>query len=116
VCRRLAIVTGNIGAVEEVRDRRPRVVGDGGDRLVQRLAELDGDREPHVVGAARTDDLAAVEAGVGPQRERAGGAGAADAFERLAQEAGRAAAGVGVAAPQPGVQDIAVRAIVANSG
>ena len=57
--------------------------------------------------AAGVDDLVGVEAGVGAQADRSGSAGAAGPVDRLGDEAGRAAPGVGDAFAQAGAEHVA---------
>src|SRR6266545_1858233 len=98
----------DVGAVvQPVGDRRPRALGDLADDLVDGLAELDRDRAGHPLLVAGVDDLVGVEAGVGPQRDRTGGTGAAGPVDRLGDEAGRAPAGVGHPFAQAGAEHIA---------
>ena len=52
---------GDIGAVDEVWDRRPFVVADRGDRFVDGFVQLDGDRERDSGLAAGRSDRARVE-------------------------------------------------------
>ena len=59
------------------------------------------------MGAQPRDRLGSPEPRVGPEDDLAGGACAADAADRLVDEAGHPAGGVGCARPQPGVQHLA---------
>ena len=78
------------------------------------LAHGDGEADTHL--AADGDDGMGVEAAVGPHRELTPGPGITHAAQRLPQEVGGAAGGVGPALTQPGLRTSPVTAATARSG
>ena len=78
-------------AVQPVRDRRPRVVGDRCDRPPDRRRQLDGHREPHTVVLAGGHERAGVERRVRPHRQRTGDPGVTHPPDGLADKRAGAA-------------------------
>ncbi len=85
---------GHVGAVADpVRDRRPVLVGDGDDHLVEALVHLDGDGVAHACVGARVGHLVVVEPRVGPQHHRPASSGAPHPVKHLGHKARRAPPG-----------------------
>ena len=95
------------GARQAVGDGAPGLLRQGGDRLMQAFMERDGDGEAHVSSVAGPHHLVAAEAGVCPQGDLPSSSGLSYPLNRLGDETRNAPGGVGRAAPQAGMQDLA---------
>ena len=94
------------GAVHPVGNRRAGIFGYGLDEIMQAFVLAHGDGEADLHPAADGDDGVGVEAAVGPHRELSPGSTVAHPAQRLTQEVGGTAGGVGPALPQPGHQNL----------
>ena len=99
---------GDLGlSLVGIGDVDPVGLVDRRDRLADAGVHVHRDRPRHFEPVEGLDQLPAEEPGVGPDGQRASGAGAADTGDEFFDEPLRAPLGIGGALAEPGVQDLA---------